>query len=191
MSPTDRAQILALAVALLAPALVGIWRTATLRGDVTSEWGPRADVAHAELTDRATQELTAMQREITDLLGAGLSMSVPFAASIDPGLLANRAQAFQRALSMRARLGRDFRWLQKIGPAMVGGFALYAVGWLFATTFYSELWIVHWFRFAGLGLGGLGLFGLVILLAMYVRLEHRLSSAEIFAKQQPGQLATS
>jgi hypothetical protein len=178
----DHAEVFA---ALAIPGVAGLWRSASLQHEISKEWSDRVDDTKIALEDRATTELLEMQEEITRIFGAG-SGSPPKLATHDPGLLSEKAGAFQKTLAMSSRLKRDYQLLLRIGPLLILASAAFLAG--LAATFMdnSELVTSQLLRVGGEIIGGVGIVLGILLLFAWVVLNQRLSKAELRSQEGPG-----
>jgi hypothetical protein len=160
----------------------GLWKAATLRGDMREKWAPRVADAEAGLADRATTEAVAMQSEIADVIGSRPG-ALPRLATLDAAPLAKQAAEFQKTLTMGSRVPNDFRRLLRLGPFAVAFAVFFLFGLAAVFVDNSELLTSPILRVGGLvvGLGAAGLG--VLLLSAYVVLNQRLSGAEIRADE--------
>jgi hypothetical protein len=171
----DNAEVFA---AFAIAGAAALWRAASFQGEKSKEWGQRVEDSEVALEDRATTELLEMQAEITRVFGAGTG-SPPRLATQQPGLLAEKASAFQKTLAVLSRLERDFRLLLGIGPLLVAAATTFLVGVVAVWIDNSELLPSSGLRTCGESVGGVGIaLGLVLMFA-YVALNYRLSQAEI------------
>jgi hypothetical protein len=158
--------------------VAALWRAASFQSEKSKEWGQRVEDTEVALEDRATTELLEMQAEITRVFGAGTG-SPPRLATQEPGLLAEKASAFQKTLGVLSRLERDFQLLLKIGPLLIAAATAFLVGVAAVWADNSELLSSLLLRTMGEIVGGAGaVLGLALMVA-YVVLNHRLSQAEI------------
>jgi hypothetical protein len=175
----DHAEVFA---ALAIAGVAALWRAASMRGDISKEWDERVTDTKVALEDRATTELLEMQSEITRIFGAGAG-SPPRLATLNPGLLAEKASAFQKTLAISSRLDRDFRLLLQVGPLLVVAAAAFLVGVAATYLDNSDLAPSSALRLAGELVGGAGVaFGILLVIA-YVVLSQRLSGAEIRGRE--------
>jgi hypothetical protein len=175
----DNAEVFA---ALAIAGIAALWRSATLRGEITNEWDERVKDTKVALEDRATSELLGMQGEITRIFGAG-SGSPPRLATQNPGLLAEKASAFQKTLAISSKLDRNFQLLLRIGPLLIIASAAFLLGLAAVYCDNSELASSTALRLCGEIIGGCGVALGVQLLVAYVVLNQRLSGAEIRGKE--------
>lgn len=171
----DHAEVFA---AFAIAGAAGLWRAASFQGEKSKEWGQRVEDTEVALEDRATTELLEMQAEITRVFGAGTG-SPPRLATQQPGLLAEKASAFQKTLAVLSRLERDFRLLLGIGPLLIVAATSFLLGVAAVWVDNSELLSSSPLRTAGEIVGGAGVALGLILMVAYVVLNYRLSQAEI------------
>jgi hypothetical protein len=179
----DHAEVFA---ALAIAGVAAIWRAASLQGEISKEWSERVTDTKVALEDRATTELLEMQAAITRLFGAG-SGSPPRLATLDPGLLSEKASAFQKTLAISSRLERNFQLLLRVGPLLVIASAAFLVGVAAIYLDNSDLAPSQILRVGGEIIGGVGVAFGVLLLIAYVVLNQRLSGAEIRGRETVGQ----
>jgi len=171
----DNAEVFA---ALAIAGVAALWRAGSLQGEISKEWTERVEDTKVALEDRATTELLDIQAHITQIFGAGTG-SPPKLATHDPGLLSEKASAFQKTLAVSSRLGRDFRLLLGVGPLLILASAIFLAGLAATYIDNSELVTSQILRVGGEVVGGLGFCLGAILMVAYVVLNQRLSGAEI------------
>lgn len=171
----DNAEVFA---ALAIAGVAALWRSATLRHEISKEWDERVKDTKLALEDRATTELLEMQAEITRIFGAGAG-SPPRLATQDPGLLGEKASAFQKTLAIKLHLDRDFRLLLKVGPLLIIASAAFLLGVAAVYIDNAELASSSALRVGGEIVGGCGVVLGILLVVGYVVLNQRLSGAEI------------
>jgi hypothetical protein len=174
----DHAEVFA---ALAIAGIASLWRSATLRHEITKEWDERVRDTRLALEDRATTELLEMQGEITRIFGAG-SGSPPRLATQDPGLLAEKASAFQKTLAISSKLDQNFRLLLRVGPLLIIASAAFLLGVAAVYIDNSDLAPSSVLRLGGEIVGGCGVALGILLVIAYVVLNQRLSGAEIRGK---------
>jgi hypothetical protein len=172
-------------VALAIPGIAGLWRSASLQHEISKEWSDRVDDTKIALEDRATTELLEMQEEITRIFGAG-SGSPPRLATHDPGLLSEKASAFQKTLAMSSHLRRDYQLLLRVGPFLILASAAFLVGVAAVFVDNSELVTSPLLRRGGEIVGGAGVAFGVLLVIAWVVLNQRLSRAEVRSQEPSG-----
>jgi hypothetical protein len=175
----DHAEVFA---ALAIAGVAALWRAASLQGEISKEWSERVEDTKVALEDRATTELLEMQAEITRIFGAG-SGSPPRLATHDPGLLSEKASAFQKTLATSSRLERNFKLLLGIGPLLIVASAAFLIGVAATYVDNSDLASSQILRVGGEIVGGAGVALGALLMIAYVVLNQRLSGAEIRGKE--------
>lgn len=175
----DHAEVFA---ALAIAGVAALWRAATLRHEMTKEWDERVKDTELALDDRATTELLEMQGEITRIFGAGAG-SPPRLATQDPGILAEKASAFQKTLGCKSRLDRDFQLLLRVGPLLIIASAAFLIGVAAVYLDNAELVSSGALRVGGEVVGGCGVALGIFLVIAYVALNQRLSGAELRGKE--------
>jgi hypothetical protein len=177
----DHAEVFA---ALAIAGVAALWRSATLRHEISKEWDERVKDTKLALDDRATSELLEIQGEITRIFGSGAG-SPPRLATQDPGLLAEKAGAFQKTLAIKSRLDRDFHLLLGIGPLLIVASAAFLLGVAAVYIDNAELARSSGLRIGGEVVGGCGVGLGILLVVAYVVLNQRLSGAEIRGMEAP------
>jgi hypothetical protein len=179
LSAGDQAQTIGVGVALLIASGAGVWRVATLRGNVNARWAARVAFAIAALDEKTIRQLQLLRDEVDAALPEGAFD--PGQAIADPAPLSIRAEEAVRLQRTRRQMQSSIAGLMRIGRAAVVGLTAFFIGVACTTAHYAELWDWTTLRLGGLILvGGSALF-LVGVTATYVLLEDRLASAEALA----------
>lgn len=179
LSAGDQAQIIGVGVAVLVACGAGIWRVATLRGDVNARWAARVDFAVAALDEKTIRKLQALRDDVDAALPE--DAFDPGQAIADPAPLSRRAEEAVSLHKTRQHMQSAIAGLMKIGRAAIGGLTGIFMGAACATAHYAELW--DWSPLQAVGvllLGGSALF-LLGVTATYIVLQDRLASAEALA----------
>lgn len=184
-SRDDAIAVLALAVTCLIPALAAGWRAVSWRGDIFNKWSDRVEIAHAGLNERATSELVALQEAIVNALG-GTAGFTPAEVWTDPDPLVAGANRCARLLRARDHLRGRFRRLRQLGPILIVTVAVYVLGWLAATLYFTRVIHTFWAKAVGLGVGGLAAAVALIVFVLYAYFESKLTAAEEMAAGEGG-----
>jgi hypothetical protein len=179
LSAGDQATIIGVGLAGVLAFGAGVWRAASLRGDVNARWAARVDFAVAALDEKTIRHLEALRDEVGAVLPEG--EFDPAQAIADPAPLSRTAE---RAVSLhrtRIRMQSAIAGLMRIGRAVIGGLTGMLLGTACATAHYAELW--DWAPLEPVGLILLGASAVFLLgvAARYVVLQDRLASAENLA----------
>lgn len=187
-SQSDQVGVLVLSVACFAPVLPAAWKAASLRGDMFNKWSERVGLAHAGLNERATSELLALQAQITDVVvgGGGGDGFTPAEVWLDPDPLVERANRCADLLRTRDKLRGRFRRHRQLGPALIPIVAVYVIGWLLATLYFTEVINSGWQKLLGLTLGGLAAVAALVTFSLYAYFEAKLTAAEEMAAGERG-----
>jgi hypothetical protein len=179
LSAGDQAQVIGVGVAGLLAFGAGLWRAASLRGDMNARWATRVQLAVAALDEKTIRQLEAVRAEVDDVLPEG--EFDPTGVIADPAPLSQLAETAVNLHRSRVRMDADLARLMGIGRMAVVALVGMLVGTACATAHYGELW----------GWEPLRLFGLILLAgsaalligvaAAYVVLQDRLASAEQLA----------
>jgi hypothetical protein len=177
----DETEIIAFGVAVLLAIGGGIFKVATLRGDMNSKWTRRVDFAVAALDERTIAALEQLRDEVDAILPTDADGFDPAQAIADPVPLFKLAESTVSYYRTRERMEIDFVRLRRLCPGLLGALTGIEVTVVALTAFYAHLLLWAWLRPSGLILGGFAVAGLVGAGAYYVLLQHRLASAEILA----------
>ncbi|MBV9193882.1 MAG: hypothetical protein JO168_07020 [Solirubrobacterales bacterium] len=181
----DPAAVVGVGLAVILALGAALWKAGNLRGEVNRAWAQRVDAVTTALTDRALDELQALRRETDRLLGDPDAENPPLLASVDPAPLVRRAEAVARYAQTRDRLDGYFRRLLRLAPLLIPTLIVLILSTALLTLYYSKIEHFADFRLAGLiTLVGGGVVG-VILFALYLIAEHRLSGAELLGGSRP------
>ena len=184
MTPAgDPASVVGVGLAVLLVLGTGMWKAASLRGDLNRTWSKRVDAATAALTDRAIDELRALRAETDRRLGDEDDPNPPLLAAADPAPLIVRAEAVARFNRTGQRLRSHLDRLLLIAPYIVPVLVIAALGTVALTLFYAEIIDRRWVRVVGLIASALGFVLLVLLFGTYLSAQHRLSGAEILVER--------
>lgn len=179
LSAGDQAQILGVGAGALLVVAAGIFKASVLRGDMNSKWTRRVDLAVSALVEKTISEAEQLRDKVDEILPTAPFDPVHLLADPAPlGQLAGRTVGFYRA---SLRMGSDFVLLRRICPVIVGALVAMELAILALTAHYGELVSWSWLRLPGLILLGAAAVVIVGATAIYVVLQHRLTSAEIEA----------
>lgn len=175
----EQAQVIGIGVAALTATAVGIWRTASLRGDVNARWARRIALARAAFDDKTIRTLEALRSSLDEVLPS--EVFDPGQAIADPGPLSEKAAEAAAFYRGRQRMTSALAILMQVGRGVLGALCLLALGVSLATLYYAELWEVSAVRVFGLVLLALAVVFLLGLGTVYIVLQDRLASAESLA----------
>lgn len=172
--------VVALGAGFAVTAAGALWKAATLRADVVTQYRDRVDLAQAALDERAAESLRNMAQHINAVLG-DMERFDPHRAVGDPSRLLGYVKDVDKVLSARRRLPKYLKGLLSIGPMLTVLCGGLVVADLVALSYFSG-----WSRARGVGFGGmwagLALLALSAAVVMrYVYLMHRFSGAEVLA----------
>jgi|SRR6185312_4371826 len=179
LSVGEQAQVVGIGVAALIATSVGIWKTASLRGDVNARWAGRIAFARAALDDKTIRTLETLRSSLDEVLPFGAFD--PGQAIADPGPLSEQAAEAATFYRTRQRMASALGILMQVGRGVLGALSLLALGICFATLDYAELWRGSAVRWIGLVLLALAALLLTALGGVYIALQERLASAERLA----------
>jgi hypothetical protein len=177
---SDHLGVLALAVVLLLPALGAAWKAASWRGDIFRKWADRVDIAHAGLSERAKDELAALQGQLAEALGTGAQFT-PAGVWANPDPLVAGATHCANLLRARDRLRGRFQRHRQLGLFLIPTLLAYGLGWLAATLYFTEAIHEFWTKLLGFALGGLAAAAAGAIFVFYAYFEAKLTAAEEMA----------
>jgi hypothetical protein len=179
LSPGDQATIIGIGLAALFGLGGGIWKSASLRGDVNVRWARRVDFATAALDDKTIVELERLRDAVDKVLPA--KPFDPGQAIADPAPLTAQAERATDLHRARVRMESCVRRLMLVGRITIGVLMVLAVGAIATTCFYAEL--IRWDPLEAIGLIilAVGIALLVAVGATYIVLQDRLASGEDLA----------
>jgi hypothetical protein len=180
LTPGDQATIIGVGAAVLLAVAGGIWRAASLRGDLNARWKKRVDFAIARIDELIGVELKVLRDEIDAFLPTPERFD-PVQVVADPALLSQRAAHVVKLYRIRQHLGNDLAHSRSVGPILIAALGCLGSGAVFLTAFYGELLAGDALRVAGLALVIFGAIMLVAVTAVYAFFQHRLSTGEIEA----------
>lgn len=183
MTFSEQAAAVGVAAALLLPAIPGLWRAASMRGDLFQKWKDRVDLAYNGLSEQAAAELIRIQEITTRLVVSAGEPFDPIRIVQDPSELRDPMMHFLRLLRIRGQLRNRLRSLLFIGPILLVVLPLYALGIVTGALYVAHLVMIKMLFTIGLAATGSALVLLLFLLVAYALLQHRLSSAEILATE--------
>src|ERR1700677_2351069 len=138
LSAGDQAQVIGVGVALLIASGAGVWKVATLRGNVNARWAARVAFAVAALDEKTIRQLQLLRDEVDAVLPEGAFD--PGQAIADPGPLSSLAEEAVDLQRTRRRMQSSITGLMRIGRAAVAGLAAFFLGTACTTAHYAELW---------------------------------------------------
>lgn len=175
----DLAAIVAVGVGALLVIGGGIFRAATIRGDMNARWTRRVAFATAALDEKTISELEQLRDEVDRILPEGPFN--PAQALADPAPLSERAERTTKYYRARRRMEGDLALLRKLGPVIVAGLVSLEVAAAILTAFFAEFLTWDWLRSTGLVLLGLAILVLVLAAGTFVVTMHRLTTGEVLA----------
>jgi hypothetical protein len=157
----------------------GIWRVATLRGDVGARWAERVDFAVAALDAKTIQQLERLRDEVDELLPEGVFD--PSQAIADPEPLNESAEVAVKLHRSRNRMKMAIAGLRRVGRAVLMGLTGALVATATLTVYYGQL--LHWtvLKFSGLGVLAISILSLIAITIFYVVFLDWLASDEDLA----------
>lgn len=172
----DQATIIGIGLASLVALGGGVWKAASLRGDVNARWARRVDFATAALDEKTIAELERLRDDVDEVLPEG--PFDPSQAITDPAPLTKRAERATELHRVRVRMEKCVGRLMLVGRLTVAALIVLIVGAIAATLHYAEL--VHWGRLRTISLIFLavGVAMLVAVGAAYIVLQDQLASGE-------------
>jgi len=185
----NQVDILALGAACIVPALVVLWKAATLRKEIFDKWAVRVDIVSAGLSEHAARVLRELRDATDKLLGDSTKRFNPDVAVADPASLQQLTRQFDRCLGARRKLKKRFKVMMRLGSVTPYLCVAYLLGAGTALTFYAGLHAHRWFGIAGLLLAGVAMASGAVVTAWYAYLTARLTSAEMLA-YQPSDLSS-
>jgi len=180
LTPGDQATIIGVGAAVLLAVSGGVWRAASLRGDLNARWKKRVDFAMARIDELIGSELKVLRGEI-DAFFPTPERFDPVQVVADPALLSQRAAHVVKLYRIRQHLESDLAHSRSVGPAAILALTCLGLGAVSLTAFYGELVTGDFLREGGLALVILGALLLVVVTAVYAFFQHRLSTGEIEA----------
>jgi hypothetical protein len=180
---TGQTTNLAVAVALLLPALPAGWKASNLRGDIGARWSERVNIVHAGLHERAVEELTRLQVATEEMLGGAAGAFSPVAVWADPAPIVERANRCAEILRTREKLHSWLRRHRRNGSLLIPIVATYVIGWAAVTLVVVKPVSWHWthwrwIKTAGLSMGAASIVAALLVYAAYTYYESKLASAE-------------
>jgi hypothetical protein len=152
---------LALAIALLIPGAGGLWKAASMQGDLNDKWHDRVALAFNGLSEKAVDELIKIQTIAADRLGGPGTAFDPSQVVRDPSELSSRMDRFRRLLRVRDRVRPRFRHLLWVGPWLVGSFLLYVITVVSLGAYTGKLTTRHYVEVLGVVCGTITVVALV------------------------------
>lgn len=178
LSSGDQATIVGIGIAALFGLGGGIWRAASLRGDVNAKWARRVDFATAALDASTIAELERLRDDIDEALPQQFD---PGQAIADPAPLAARAARAAELHRTRVRMGKCVGRLMLLGRVTIAVLVVLALGTGAAATFYAKL--LAWDPLETIALVTLAAGGVLMIAvgACYIVLQDHLASGEDLA----------
>lgn len=181
LEPGDEAAIIAVGVAVVLAVTVGIFKAASLRGDMNSKWAGRVAFAAAALGEKTISELEHLRDAVDQALPATPDGFDPSQAIADPAPLFARADRTVKYYRAQARLEKDLGYLRGLGPVLVGALIGVDIAAAVLTVFFAELLKWTWIKPVGFVLLVAASLVLGIAGCVYIVLQHRLADGEILA----------
>lgn len=178
---SDQAGIIAVGVGALVAVAAALFKAANLRGDSNSKWSSRVDLAAGALDEKTVAELQLLRADIDRLLPDTDEPFEPAQAIVDPSPLSARVEKTAKYYRARVRMGKNLNRVRRLGRVFVGSLILIAFAVVLLTVYYAELLSWNWIRPAGLVIGGLGVFVVILAMSVYIFWVDRLSGDEILA----------
>jgi hypothetical protein len=178
----DRVAVLSLGAACIVPALIVLWKSASLRGDLHNKWADRVDIAIAGLDEYGVHLLRKLQVAIDHKLGEPDEGFDPDLVIEDPGPLVRLTRQFERAVVARRKARRRFKIVMELSAATSYLAALFIVGAVLTLLYYSDVYRGFAINTVGVGMCIVALVLGAALVGSYVYLEHKLATAEILGR---------
>jgi hypothetical protein len=176
----EQAEIIGVGAVFILAFGGGIWRVATLRGDVGARWSERVDLAVAALDAKTFSRLEQLRGEVDELLPKdefGNDVFDPAQAIADPTSLSESAAEAVKLQRSRNRMKSAIAGLRRVGRAVLVALAGALVGTA-ATIYYSELWNATALKLIGWVLLGVSIASLIAVTIVYVVLLDWLATDE-------------
>jgi hypothetical protein len=179
LSAGDQAQVLGVGVAGLLAFGAGLWRSASLRGDISARWSARVQLAVAALDEKTIRQLEAVRAEVDAVLPEG--EFDPTGVIADPAPLSQLAEKAVQLHRARLRMDSSLQKLLVVARVTVGSVAGTLLGIAGATAHYAELWDWSSLRLLSLTVLTVSIALLMMVAGSYVFLMDRLASCEQLA----------
>jgi hypothetical protein len=172
----EQATIIGIGLASLVPLGAGVWKAASIRGDVNARWARRVAYATAALDEKTIAELERLRYDVDDVLPEG--PFDPQQAITDPAPLTKRAERATALHRVRVRMEKSVGRLMLVGRLTVAALIVLIVGVIAATLHYAEL--AHWRPLETIALIVLGVGAALLVVGgiAYIVLQDRLASGE-------------
>jgi hypothetical protein len=126
LNPGDQATIIGVGAAVLLAAGGGIWRAASLRGDLNARWRRRVDFAVARLDELIIAELRMLRDEVDTVLPEPQDFD-PVLVLADPAPLSKRAAHVVKLYRTRQHMERDLARSRSVGIALITALSLICI----------------------------------------------------------------
>jgi hypothetical protein len=177
----EQAEIIGVGAVFILAFSGGIWRVATLRGDVGARWSERVGLAVAALDAKTFSRLEQLRGEVDELLPKdefGNDVFDPAQAIADPTSLSESAAEAVKLQRSRNRMKSAIAGLRRVGRAVLVALAGALVGTAAATIYYGELWNATALKLIGWVLLGVSIASLIAVTIVYVVLLDWLATDE-------------
>lgn len=179
LSAGDQAQVIGVGVAGIVAFGAGVWRVATLRGDINARWASRVDLAIASLDAKTIKQLEDLRAAVDAALPE--DEFSPSQLIADPAPLSRIAEEAVHLHQTRTRMSSALVRLLSVGRIAVGGLIGMLLGTACATAHYAELWNWGPIRWIGLILLCASTVLLIGVTLAFVVLQDQLATAEALA----------
>lgn len=181
LSAGDEAAVIAVGVTVVLAVTVGVFRVASLRGDMNSKWARRTAFAVAALGEKTIAELEQLRDAVDETLPATPDGFDPSQAIANPAPLFERAEKTVKYYRAQTRMEKDLDHLRGLGPILVGALIGIDAAAAVLTIFFAELLKWAWIKPFGFVL--LVASGLTLVAAggFYIVLQQHLADDEILA----------
>jgi hypothetical protein len=176
VDPGEQATIIGIGLAAMFGFGSGIWKAASIRGDVNAKWARRVDFATAALDEKTIAELEGLRDDVSEVLPEG--PFDPKQAITDPAVLLDSAERATDLHRVRVRMDSCVGRLMLVGRLTVAALTVLIVGTVAATAHFAEL--VRWdpLKPIALVLLGAGVVVLTLVGGAYIVLQDQLATGE-------------
>jgi hypothetical protein len=175
----EQATIIGIGLAALVALGGGVWRAASIRGDVNARWARRVAFATAALDEKTIAELEGLRDDVDEVLPEG--PFDPQQAITDPAPLTKRAERATELHRVRVRMEKCVKRLMFVGRMTVATLIVLILGVVGATLHYAELVTREPLEPIALIILGLGMALLIGVGIAYIVLQDQLASGEDLA----------